>query len=68
MRQLTLLIVIVLGALVLIPNALAVKPVKETTVSGGFLVDEDSCGFPVFVEPRHDRLRLFKQSHGLDRR
>lgn len=44
--------------------ASATAPVKETTTSGPFTVSDESCGFPVVVVPRQDKLRLYTFSDG----
>jgi hypothetical protein len=44
--------------------ASAAAPVKETTTSGPFTISDESCGFPVVVEPHQDKLRLFTFSDG----
>jgi hypothetical protein len=45
-------------------SASAAAPVKETTTSGPFTISDESCGFPVVVEPRQDKLRIFTFSDG----
>ena len=60
-----LMLVAALMAATILPTvAWAAAPVKETTISGSFVVSEESCGFAVAVEPRHDKLRLFTFADG----
>lgn len=59
-----ILIAATLAATILPAVAAAAAPIKETTVSGSFVVSEESCGFAVAVEPRQDKLRIFTFSNG----
>ena len=58
------LIVAALSVGIWTASAWAAAPVKETTTSGPFTISADSCGFPVVVEPRQDKLRIFTFSDG----
>jgi hypothetical protein len=64
LRPLTFLIAAALTVASWPALASAAAPVKETTISGSFTVSDESCGFPVVVEPRQDKLRIFTFSDG----
>lgn len=64
LRPLTFLIAAALAVAICPALASAAAPVKETTTSGPFTISDESCGFPVVVEPRQDKLRIFTFSDG----
>jgi hypothetical protein len=63
-KPLTLLITAALAFAIYPALASAAAPVKVTTTSGPFTISDESCGFPVVVEPRQDKLRIFTFSDG----
>jgi hypothetical protein len=64
MRRLAIFLAVAVSVAVFPALASSAAPIMQRTVSGAFTVSEESCGFPVVVQPRHDKLRIFTFSNG----